>query len=307
MRVTEYLKQHPITGTSSTYDDIPGLLSAALQSGRYPPPLPLPPPRNAITGFYPNPVDGFRLELSALSRGYDRALFITSADAAFLSLRPKPDEKPVLSSFRSPGGGLFLQYLFLLDSFDGGSFSRLYSFANPRSNKENNKSGLPLPPAALGLRNSMAARALYFSAANDTALEAGRRVTMAREYKQNSSPASPAFALTGNFYKTCVSNIPSRALKAFDFLRKYHAQAITSLNILGANGADDAVKQSFSYLSKTSPDEVLPVIFFASSFASRLCGAEILLAPERPRAVQMPPSRRQPAASDTPIDDILRS
>jgi hypothetical protein len=298
MRVTDYLKQTPPINAGSFYTDIPALLSEAARSGRRPPP----PPRNVVTGALPDPLNSFRLELSALSRGYDRALWITSADAAFLSLRP--EGRPVLTVFRTPGRlSPYIQNLYFLDSFTADSLSRLYSFANPLVNNQF-RDAKPLPAAALSLRNKMAERVVYFAAAHETGQAAREnRAQSAERYRRNSSPDSPGYSLFNNLYKTFYANIPPAAGKAFDYLRKRRAQQLTGLNILGNNPTDAAVRKSLERLSTSDSREAPPTVFFAASFASRLCREAISLQEARPAF----PARRVQTGDETPVDDLLRS
>jgi hypothetical protein len=323
MRITEYLKQHPAAGAGFFYADLPALLSRALRSGRYPPPLPPPPPRSVTTGIFPDSVTSFRLELAAFSRGYDRALWMPSADAAFLHLEPEAEEKPVLAAFRSVRG-LYLQNVYFIDSFTAASLERFYSFANPRANALYQPDKKPLSAKALAVRNEIAAKALFYTAAHDTGRDSGEpRMERAAFYRQNSSPGSPLFPLMNNAYKTYVSNIPPEAVKAFEYIRKYRAQQLTGLRILSGDGIDATARKSLEYLSesnvsKPNPAESLsafPAVFYAMSFASQLCreargGREKIPAPAAGPAVSRPPGRRDPpgppgAGEETPIDSLL--
>jgi hypothetical protein len=303
MRVDQYLKQVPAAGPASVYGDLPALLSSAVRNGRYPPPLPLPPPRNAATGAFPDSVNAFRLELAALSRGHDRALFITAADAAFLSL--KPCGKPLAAVFRSKNR-FTLQNLYFLDSFTPDSLEKLYSSANPRINSLHEKNEKrPLPPRAPAVRNKTAERVLFYISACDTGCGAGElRSESAALYRRNSSPASPGYSSAAGAYKTCMANIPPKAVKAFDFLRKYRAQQLTGLSILGPDDAGGA-KQSFERLSASDPQEIIPAVFFAMSFAAQLCGRKLSLPAEGPAFPLQ--GRRASAGKETPVDELLRS
>jgi hypothetical protein len=305
MRVTDYLKQHPVTSAGTFYNnDMPSLLSETLRQHRFPPPLPLPPPRNVITGSAADPLTGFRLELSALSRGHDRALYIPAADAAFLSLRPR--EKPVLSAFRSRNR-IYLQNIYFLDSFTPDSLTQLYAFANPITNDQlqDNK----LPPPLLALRNAMAQRALCFIASHDNTLDDSAR-RFAKEYRQNSSPSSPDYFLSDNLYKTYYAAVSPAAGKAFDYLRKYHTRRLTGLNIplpLLHNGQteEDAAKESLEYIAQ-NPGRTIPTVFFALSFASLLC-RQLSPAAAYPSINRKDPPRQNDPIKETPIDHLLRS
>jgi hypothetical protein len=298
MRVSEYLKQYPVVEPASVYKDIPELLSKALGLGRYPPPAPLALPRNVITGAPARSPAAFRLELEALVRGYDRALWISAADAAFLSLRPKEKERPVPAVFPFQNR-LSFQHLYLIDSFTPDSLADCFSFANPAFN-EKRQPAKPLPGPALALRNTMAERIVYGAASHDTE----GRADLAANYRNYSSPSSPSYFLAGGLYKTFLSNIPRPAWKAFDYLRKYRIRQLTGLDLPGTGRTDDPVKTSFDRLSKSDGGEILPVVYFASSFASRLCRGEL-----SPPSAGLPrrAEDRSGAAKETPIDELLRS
>jgi hypothetical protein len=250
------------------------------------------------------------MELTALSRGYDRALWISAADVPFFSLRPNPSETPVFAAFRSKNNRLNCQYLYLLDSFTPQSLSRLYTLANPEVNSRCRDTGKPLPATALSIRNRMAEQALYFITAADSGLDSrAPHARAAQQYRQNSSPSSPLFFLTANLHKTYTANIPQPARKAFDYLRKYRSQQLTSLNILGADDIDDAARKSLKYVADADTREALQTIFYAFSFASQLCRGE--LSPQtvnlRGRPASRPPSAGRPKDMETPIGEFIRS
>jgi hypothetical protein len=278
MLVSEYLRQNPAASPGAFYNDVPGLISRALQSGSFPPPAPPPAAANAVTGAPAGILNGFRLELSGLSKGYDRALFIPQADAVFLSLEPKPDEKPLFAALKPYENRFSLQYLYLLDSFTPESLNRLYAFANPAANERDN--GGPLPAGLLDKRNILAEGALYRIASYDTGLAAkNARSRAAGNYRRNTSAGTPYYSVTRNLYKTFVSNIAPPLKSAFDFLRRYRSQQLTALNVPGPGEAGGAAK-SFERLAGAGMKEAVQTVFFAFSFASRLCSAD----PSPPKA-----------------------
>jgi hypothetical protein len=279
MRVDQYLKQVPLSGGAAFYTDVPDILAASLRSGKFPPPCPPPYSRHLLTGAPADPLNAFRLELTALSRGYDRALWIGAADAAFLSLRPKVREAPLFTAFRSRNDHLSYQYLYLLDSFTPQSLLRLSTLANPDVNRRCQDTGKPLSGAALSARSRTAERALYYTAAADSGLDTrAPRIRAAQQYRRNSSSdsRSPLFFMVHNLYKTYTANISRPARKAFDYLRKYRSQQLTSLTILeGGEKIDDATQKSFAYIAASENREAVPAVFYAFSFASQLCRGEL--------------------------------
>jgi hypothetical protein len=270
MTLENYLANTPVTGPALSYAALPSLISNALQSPSYPSISPFPPPRNVITGKSAGVLNDFRLELSACKYGYDRALWICAADAAFFLLRPQND--PLLASFRTAKNSIHSNYVYLIDSFTPQSLSRLYSFANPAANARMQLQNNAMPPPVLNARTAMAEKIVYALAAYDSGgTVAAQRPLGAAAYLRNTSPSSPSFFVTKNTHAAYKAAIPPPYRKAFEYLRKYRLQQLTSLNVLGHNPLDTDARLSLEALSKAPSREVLPAVFYALTFASHLC------------------------------------
>jgi hypothetical protein len=155
----------------------------------------------------------------------------------------------------------------------------------------------------------MAQRALYFIASHDNTLDDSAR-RFAKEYRQNSSPESPSYFLAQNLYKTYYANIPPQAGKAFEYIRKYHTRRLTGLPISlpllhGGQTEDDAAKKSLEYIAQDDPGQTIPTVFFALSFASRLC--RLSPAPVYPSINRETQPRQSDPAKETPVDNLQRS
>jgi hypothetical protein len=309
LRIEEYLKNASITVPGMFYSDMASLISKTLASGAYPSATPFPPSYNVLTGRYAGDLNSFRLELYARSRGYDRALWITSADASFFSLRPKHEKHdPFFTAFRTPKDKLNCQYLYLMDSFTPESLTRLYSFVNPVTNASASFQKHAIPPSLLDARNVLAEKILFSLTAHD----AGNPVTrerLAGTYLRNMSPDSDSFFLTKNAHKTYLANIPAPYKKVFEYLRKYRTQQLTSLSILGNSAIDDDTKKSFDLLSKDTSKGNLPsVVFYSWNFAAQLCrNGQTMPQPVPAPAVSKRnmPGKNIPAPKDTSIDAFI--
>jgi hypothetical protein len=194
-------------------------------------------------------------------------LWIASADAAFLSLEPKPQEKPLFTAFRLNDNRMSFQYRYLLDSFTPESLGKLFTFSPPGIPDTPDKKRSPTIRA---FRNKMSESMLFFMASHDSGFDTKNiREKRSANFRTHSSPASPAHYVTKGMYRTYISSITAQAKPAFEYFRKYHAQQLTSLPILG-NNIDDSTGKSLRHLTRSSAD-ALQTVFFARSFASQLC------------------------------------
>jgi hypothetical protein len=274
MKITDFMKRASLCDPESACGDVGLLLDAAVSAGRFPSDKPLPRDCNAVSRYHADILNGQRIELAAITQGFDRALWIHAADAAFLGLEPRGDPLRLAARNAGKGGVRFsLQNVYLIDQFSDASLSRLYAWANPAVNREY-ASGLG--ETALRVRNALAVKSVYAIAQYDTGiLDAVHRTKAMKNYRENTlSVSGTGFALARDTHRSCLAAIPPPGRSAFEYLRKYHAQQLTALQVIPAGSANNGgLRKSFDYLAR-NPGEALRTVFYSRLFAARLCNPE---------------------------------
>jgi hypothetical protein len=292
MKITDYMKKTTTIPPNEIISDISRLFSSALKSDSFPSDNPIPRDLNAVSLGHADIVNAQRIELAALSKGYDRALWINAPDAAFLGLKPK--DNPIPFVYRE-NQKLNVQYVYLVDSFTEQSLNNLYAFNDPNPDHENGNH------RAVG---KLAQKVLYAIANYDTgSIDKTTRAQAVKQYRSNTAPGSPDFSNAQTIYKSYSAAIAPAARPAFDYFRKYHAQQITALPILREGvDKDPALKKSFRFLSD-NPEQALKTAYYSRLFSSRVCCPNLSIQKSQgftPAVSSVPLVRK-----DTPIEEFL--
>jgi hypothetical protein len=302
MKITEYMKNAAVKKPGELCLDTSELLSLSVAGGFFPSCAPMPRELNAATHAHADILNGTRLEFAAMAKGYSRALWISSPDAAFLGLVPKNSPVPLVSR---NAGGVNACLAYLLDSFSAESFCRMCSLAGPKTGREfQNSPRGNASPAVLRARSRLAEK-VFYAAANYDAGIIGRagRSRAAECYRLNTGRGSSALAAARSIRESCIKNIAPPSISAFEYLRKYHTQQITALNLLPQGIHKDAgLKSSLGFLSG-NPAESVKVVFFSRLFASRLCRPGLSASPDQGAAPAA--SRVSHARKETPVEEFI--